>query len=112
MIDVVKAESVDLVRIEAKLEAICPITGTVDHYELALTYIPNNGNYLELLSFKRFLESFKGVKILHEDLAHRIAREVCKAALPRKVVIELRSIFMEMKVTIVKEHGCEDLNSS
>jgi NADPH-dependent 7-cyano-7-deazaguanine reductase QueF len=107
MINIIKAKHVNLVRIETIFEAVCPITKTVDRYELVLTYIPGDGEYIELESFKKFLESFKGVEVFHEDLAYRIAEEVCKTAKPKEVTVELRSIFMGMKVTVVKEMKCK-----
>ncbi|MCI4435489.1 MAG: hypothetical protein JHC33_01585 [Ignisphaera sp.] len=108
MSNVIKAKLVDLVRIETNFEAVCPVTKTVDYYELVLTYTPSDGEYVELVSFKKFLESFKGVEIFHEDVAYRIAEEVCKAAKPKEVTVELRSIFMGMKVTIVKKTECKN----
>jgi NADPH-dependent 7-cyano-7-deazaguanine reductase QueF len=55
LIEVVNARNVDTVKIEVELEAVCPITKTVDHYKLVLTYIPNNGRYIEFVSFKKYL---------------------------------------------------------
>jgi NADPH-dependent 7-cyano-7-deazaguanine reductase QueF len=108
LIEVVNARNVDTVKIEVELEAVCPITKTVDHYKLVLTYIPNNGRYIEFVSFKKYLETFKGREILHEELANTIAEEVCKAAKPKKVTVELQSKFMEMNITVTKELSCSD----
>jgi len=108
LIEVISAREVDMVRIEAELEAVCPITKTVDCYKLVLTYVPNNGRYIEFVSFKKYLETFKGKEILHEELASIIAEEICKAAKPKKITIELQSKFMEMNITVVKELKCTD----
>jgi 7-cyano-7-deazaguanine reductase len=110
-IEVIYAESVDSVSIRAEFEAVCPLTKTVDHYELTLTYVPRGGRYLELQSFRRYLDSFRGVEVFHEALAAKIAVEVCRAVGPEYVRVELRSTFLGMGVIVVKTSRCADPGS-
>ena len=105
-VEIVLSERVDLVSIGAKFEAVCPLTKTVDSYELVLTYVPRGGRYVELQSFRRYLDSFRGVEILHEALAVKIAEDVCKVVKPEYVRVELRSSFMGMDVAVVKTSRC------
>jgi NADPH-dependent 7-cyano-7-deazaguanine reductase QueF len=107
-LNVIRANQVDEVRIEAEFSSICPLTKTVDRYELTLTYKPRNGVYLELQSFKDYLDSFKDKEIFHEDLAHTIAVSVCKEVKPEEVTVELKSVFVGLKITVVKRLKCPD----
>ena len=74
---------VDEVEVEDTVEAVCPVTGIVDHYRIVIRYTPPRGSrgcrYLEALSLHGFLEGFRGRKILQEDLAVEIAEALCKA---------------------------------
>ncbi|NOZ88552.1 MAG: hypothetical protein GXO15_01360 [Crenarchaeota archaeon] len=74
---------VDEVELEARVEAVCPVTGIVDVYRLMLRYTPPRSargcRYLEALSVHDYLAGFRGIKILQEELAARIAEEVCRA---------------------------------
>jgi|GEM_PF-822914 len=105
------SESVDSVSIRAVFEAVCPLTKTVDRYELILTYVPRGGRYIEFQSFRKYLDSFRGVEVLHEALAVKIAEDVCREVKPEYVKVELRSSFMDMDVAVVKTLKCVEPES-
>lgn len=106
LIETIRSREVDEVVIEAEFTAICPITKTVDEYKLTLRYSSSSGKYVEFVSFKKYIEGFKGKEILHEELATRIAEDVCSAVQPAVVEVVLQSLFMGMKVTVVKKAKC------
>jgi len=112
VLEVIKAKPVDRVVIEAIFEAVCPIDKSPDKYRVTVEYVPsidqssNLGTYIELKSFRKYLEGFRGVEIYHEDLAAKIASDICRAAKPRHVVVRLQSEYLGMNVHVVKELTC------
>jgi len=112
MLEIIKAKPVDKVVIEAAFEAVCPIDKSSDKYRAVVEYVPsidqstNLSTYIELKSFKKYLEEFKGVEIYHEDLAAKIASDICHVAKPRHVVVRLQSEYLGMNVYVVKELTC------
>jgi len=100
----IKAAVVDRVIVEASFTAICPLTKTVDEYNVTIEYVPNEeGVYVELESLRKYLDSFKGVEIFHEDLAAELVRKLAKVVKPRYLSVRLRSRFLGMYVTVIKE---------
>ena len=69
------------------LNALCPVTGQPDQYELTITYTPD-GRTIESKSLKLYLWSFRDQGVYAENLAARIARDLGKA-LGRTVSVEL-----------------------
>lgn len=65
------------IRIETEeLSALCPFEfGVRDYYRLIISYVPD-GYCVELRSFKLYIESFQRTKITHEELAHRIHKDL------------------------------------
>lgn len=106
-IETVRAKEVNEVIIEAEFSAVCPLTKTTDEYRLILRYVPSNGKYVEFVSFKKYLEGFKDREILHEELAATIAEEVCLAAQPIEVHVELWSVFWGMRIAVIKRTRCQ-----
>lgn len=102
----IRAKQVDEVVIRASLTAVCPLTKTVDAYELTLSYVPREGRYLELSSLKEYLEGFKDREVFHEDLASIIAESVCREISAESVRVELRSTFLGMEVAVIKTLRC------
>lgn len=70
-----------------ELNALCPVTGQPDQYELTISYMPN-GKTIESKSLKLYLWSFRDQGIYAENLAATIARDLGKA-LDRAVMAEL-----------------------
>lgn len=70
-----------------ELNALCPVTGQPDQYELTITYTPD-GRTIESKSLKLYLWSFRDQGVYAENLAARIARDLGKA-LGRTVSVEL-----------------------
>jgi len=95
------SERISRVVLRSVVEAVCPLTGLVDRYNVAVEYSPGpEGLYVEAYSFQEYLESFRGKRIYQEDLVARIARDVCKAARPRWVC-----------VTLVGSHGSVEIEA-
>jgi len=109
----IKLSLVDRVSITAKMEAICPVTKTVDKYDITIEYVPNsNGIYIELKSLRKFLDSYKRREIYHEDLANEIAKYIYEIAKPKKLSIKLESNYVGMKVTVIKELKYDNYRST
>lgn len=71
-----------------ELNALCPVTGQPDQYELTITYTPE-GRTIESKSLKLYLWSFRDQGVYAENLAATIARDLGKALLGRAVSVEL-----------------------
>jgi len=100
----IKAGTTDRVILETEFSAICPITKTVDEYVATIEYTPNNdGIYVELKSLKEYLSKFKDVEIFHEDLAATLVRDLVETIKPKYLCVKLRSRFLGIDVTIIKE---------
>jgi len=100
----IRAAVVDRVIISAYFRAICPVTKTVDEYDVTIEYVPNeDGVYVELESLRKYLDSFEGVEIFHEDLTARLAERLVEAIRPKYLAVSLRSRFLGMTITVIKE---------
>jgi NADPH-dependent 7-cyano-7-deazaguanine reductase QueF len=95
------------VALRAEFTAVCPVSETVDIYEIEVEY-EGKGEYIELESFKRYLESFRDAKIYHEQLCERIWRDV-KYALGENtpVRVKLTSRYLGITVTVEKGEGTQ-----
>jgi 7-cyano-7-deazaguanine reductase len=89
------------VRLTAEFTAICPVSNTVDIYEAEVEY-EGRGAYIELESFKRYLESFKNEKIYHEQLCERIWRDI-KSVLRENVPVRVRLTSRYLGITVAVE---------
>ncbi|ABM80891.1 GTP cyclohydrolase I [Hyperthermus butylicus] len=81
---VVEGEAcVEKVVLTGSVEAVCPVTGMVDLYRVIVEYKPSSAGrvcrYIEALSFHFYLQSYKGRKILQEELTATIVRDFCEA---------------------------------
>ncbi len=98
----------DEVELRAVVEAVCPVTGIVDLYRLVLRYQPPGGpegcRYIEALSFHNYLSGFRGTRVLQEELAARVALDVCHALGGGSVVVELEGAHgpVEMRVRVAR----------
>jgi len=101
-LETINAKPVDKVIIVAKLKAICPITKTIDNYQLTIEYIPDDGKYIELKSLREYLDSFDGKEIFHEDLANELATTIYRTIKPKSLTLKLESEYLGMHITIIK----------
>ena len=104
MIRAVIAGPVDRVELETEFTAICPIDNTVDNYLVRIVYKPRCDNdkcmYLELSSFREFLDGFKNRAIYHEDLINEIMDEIVMLINPVKLSIILISNYRGIRYII------------
>ena len=81
------------VALRSVFDAICPLTGLVDRYELLVEYVPGSEKlYVEAYSFQEYLEGFKSTRDYQEHITSKIARDVCEAVKPEKVRVVLRGV--------------------
>lgn len=84
----IKAADLDVIEVDSlahpvryttkELNALCPVTGQPDQYELIILY-DAPGHTFESKSLKLYLWSFRDKGIFAEDLAATIAKDLCKA---------------------------------
>ncbi len=89
-------------------DAVCPLTGLVDRYEVFVEYVPSSEKlYVEAYSFQEYLESFKNTRDYQEHITSRIARDICEAAKPERVRVILRGVHgaVEIESETVLECG-------
>jgi 7-cyano-7-deazaguanine reductase len=93
--------------LKAEFTAVCPISETADIYEVEIEY-EGKGEYLELGSFKRYLESFRNEKIYHEQLCEKIWNDV-KYVLGENTPVRVRltSRYLGITVTVEKCEGTQ-----
>jgi len=80
-LDVIEGIHRSVTRVEyttKELNALCPVTGQPDQYELTIAYDPN-GKTIESKSLKLYLWSFRDKGIFAENLAGTIAADLSKA---------------------------------
>jgi len=74
-------------------DAVCPLTGLVDRYELLVEYVPGDEKlYVEAYSFQEYLEGFKNTRDYQEHITSKIARDICEAVKPERVRVVLRGV--------------------
>jgi len=91
------------VRLKAEFTAVCPISETADIYEVEVEY-EGRGEYIELGSFKRYLESFRNEKIYHEQLCEKIWKDM-KYVLGENTPVRVRLTSRYLGITVVVEMG-------
>lgn len=91
-LDLWPAPDVDQVELHTtELQAVCPVTGQPDLYDLTLTYEPT-GMIVESKALKLYLNGFRDVGITAEGLCARIADELhAKLQCPVCVTTEQRA---------------------
>ena len=72
-----------------ELTAMCPVTRLPDFYRMKIEYEPDE-RLVELKSFKLYLNSFRDVEILHEEITNEILNRVIRAVNPRWAKIEMK----------------------
>ncbi|MGC9152888.1 MAG: hypothetical protein ACP5GY_04045 [Vulcanisaeta sp.] len=107
MIKAVKAQQVDYVELETAFTAICPVDNTIDNYIIKVRYRPRCDNdgcaYIELGSFRDYLDGFKGRAIYHEDVANEIINEIMKSIRPVELSITLISNYRGIKYVLERK---------
>lgn len=109
---VVEARCVDRVEARGRVESVCPVSGVVDTYEVVVEYQPPQGHgvgicrYLEAYSLHRLLESYRGRRILQEELTADLAEKLCTALGPgARVKVATRGPHgpVELEATVEKQ---------
>ncbi|ABP51696.1 MULTISPECIES: NADPH-dependent 7-cyano-7-deazaguanine reductase [Pyrobaculum] len=93
-----------LVRLKTRGESVCPISKTVDSFEVTLEYIPR-GVALAIEEFKKMVDSYRGREILHEELAVDLLEKVKSVVNPPYVKVTLKSFYAGVEVEVVAESG-------
>lgn len=71
-----------------ELTAVCPVTRLPDFYNMKIEYEPDE-KLIELKSFKLYLNSFRDVEILHEEITNEILDRIITTINPRWAKIEM-----------------------
>jgi 7-cyano-7-deazaguanine reductase len=66
---------------------VCPWTGLPDFARLAIRYVPDH-SLVELKSLKYYLNSYRSVGILQENVVNRILQDLVQLLAPLSMVIE------------------------
>ncbi|MDE2588554.1 MAG: preQ(1) synthase [Patescibacteria group bacterium] len=90
-----------------ELTAVCPVTRLPDFYIMKIEYEPDE-RLIELKSFKLFLNSFRDVEILHEEITNDILNRLIRAINPRWARIEMKVNVRGGIDTIIKRHWDRD----
>jgi len=93
-----------LIRLRTRGESICPVSKTVDSFEVTLEYIPR-GVVLAIEEFKQMVDSYRGREILHEELAVDLMERVKTAVNPPYVKVIVKSYYIGVEVEVVAESG-------
>jgi 7-cyano-7-deazaguanine reductase len=72
-----------------ELTAVCPVTRLPDFYVVRTVYEPER-KLVELKSFKLYLNAYRDVEILHEEVANKILDDFIAAVKPRWAYIEVK----------------------
>jgi 7-cyano-7-deazaguanine reductase len=72
-----------------ELTAVCPVTKLPDFYVVRTVYEPER-KLVELKSFKLYLNSYRDVEILHEEVTNKILDDFIAAVQPRWAYIEVK----------------------
>lgn len=90
-----------------ELTAVCPVTRLPDFYIMKIEYEPDE-RLIELKSFKLFLNSFRDVEILHEEITNEILNRLIRAINPRWARIEMKVNVRGGIDTTIKRHWDRD----
>ncbi len=89
----------------------CPFSGYPDFATLKLTYQPGS-KILELKALKLYINSFREVKISHEEVANKILDKLVDACSPVWMHLEADFNPRGNVHTVIKvSHGCRKLSS-
>jgi len=98
------SKSPSLVRLKTRGESVCPISKTVDSFEVSVEYIPR-GAVLAIEEFKKMVDSYRGREILHEELAVDLLEKVKAAVNPPYVKVTVKSYYIGVEIEVVAESG-------
>lgn len=70
-----------------ELTSICPLTGAPDFGQLRIRYVPA-AKLLELKSLRDYLTSFRGRKILQEEVVNEVLEAIAAAVSPLFAEVE------------------------
>ena len=93
-----------LIRLKARGESICPLSKTVDSFEVTLEYIPR-GTALAIEEFKQIVDSYRGREVLHEELAVDLMERVRAAINSPYVKVVVRSYHSGVEIEVIAESG-------
>lgn len=93
-----------LVKLRARGESICPVSKTVDVFEVTVEYIPR-GAVLAIEEFKRLVDSYRGREIYHEEVAVDILEKIKSIVNPPYVKVTLKSSYIGVDIEVVAESG-------
>lgn len=68
---------------------LCPWTGLPDYAHLTVNYVPNKV-VVELKSFKMYLQSYRMVGIVHENVVNSIMLDLSSVLKTKNISIELK----------------------
>ena len=93
-----------LIRLKTRGESVCPISKTIDVFEVVVEYTPR-GVALALEEFRQMVDSYRGREILHEELAVDLMERIKTAVNPPYVKVVLKSYYMGVEIEVVAESG-------
>jgi 7-cyano-7-deazaguanine reductase len=93
-----------LIRLKTRGESVCPISKTVDVFEVVVEYIPR-GVALAVEEFRQMVDSYRGREILHEELAVDLMERIKTAVNPPYVKVILKSYYIGVEIEVVAESG-------
>lgn len=93
-----------LVRLKTRGESICPVSKTVDVFDVAVEYVPK-GSVLSIEEFKQMVDSYRGREILHEELAVELLEKIKSVTNAPYVRVTLRSTHIGVEIEVVAETG-------
>ena len=68
---------------------LCPWTGLPDYAHLTVNYMPNKV-VVELKSFKMYLQSYRMVGIVHENVVNSIMQDLSSVLKTKNISVELK----------------------
>jgi 7-cyano-7-deazaguanine reductase len=98
------AKNPSLIRLKTRGESVCPISKTVDVFEVVVEYIPR-GVALAVEEFRQMVDSYRGREILHEELAVDLMERIKATVNPPYVKVTLKSYYMGVEIEVVAESG-------
>jgi len=92
------------IKLKTRGESICPVSKVVDVFEIEVEYVPS-GAVLAIEEFKKVVDSYRGVEILHEELAVDILEKIKTLINPPYIKVVLKSTYMGVDIEVVAESG-------
>lgn len=88
-----------------EFSCVCPWSGLPDYAVVNIKYIPNK-LCVELKSLKYYLQSYRNVRILHEDVVNRIFEDLDKLLRPKYLYVEIEfNIRGGIKTVVKRQKG-------